>query len=156
MKVSELTEKSLFIHNKNEKLMAQWATYKSSLIKATTSSRLKIFHEFSCGDGDSVNFTVFDHFMVEIRLAGEFYSKTIQYGLRLDTGDEARFVELGRASFDDEGMLDGRVNNRDRDGVLEHYLERIQSLYDTLYHAMQDTRPLNEVLLARWGATASV
>lgn len=68
MKVSELAEKSLFIHDKNEKLMAQWATYKNSLIKATTPSRLKIFHAFSCGEGESVNFTVFDHFMVEIRL----------------------------------------------------------------------------------------
>lgn len=75
MKVSELTEKSLYIHDKNEKLMAQWALYKSSLIKAATSSKLKIFHEFSCGDGDSVNFTVFDHFMVEVKLADEFYSK---------------------------------------------------------------------------------
>lgn len=43
MKVSELTEKSLYIHDKNEKLMAQWALYKSSLIKAATSSKLKIF-----------------------------------------------------------------------------------------------------------------
>ncbi|MDA6076882.1 hypothetical protein O0544_11415 [Edwardsiella anguillarum] len=28
---------------------------------------------------------------------------------------------------------------------------KIQSLYDTLYHAMQDSRPLHEVLFARWG-----
>lgn len=43
------------------------------------------------------------------------------------------------------------MSNRDRDGVLEHYLGKIQSLYDTLYQAMRDNRSLQEALVARWG-----
>ncbi|TBM04706.1 formate hydrogenlyase regulator HycA [Hafnia paralvei] len=153
MKVSELTEKSLYIHDKNEKLMAQWALYKSSLIKAATSSKLKIFHEFSCGDGDSVNFTVFDHFMVEVKLADEFYSKKIQYGLRMnDQQGEDHFVEISHSTIDENGLIDGTVNNRSMDAVLEHYLDKIHDLYETLYQAMNTNQPVRELLVGKLGA----
>ena len=153
MKVSELTEKSLYIHDKNEKLMAQWALYKSSLIKAATSSKLKIFHEFSCGDGDSVNFTVFDHFMVEVKLAVEFYSKKIQYGLRMnDEQGEDHFVEISHSTIDENGQIDGKVNNRSMDAVLEHYLDKIHDLYETLYQAMNTNQPVRELLVGKLGA----
>ncbi|AJR02177.1 formate hydrogenlyase regulatory protein [Hafnia paralvei ATCC 29927] len=153
MKVSELTEKSLYIHDKNEKLMAQWALYKSSLIKAATSSKLKIFHEFSCGDGDSVNFTVFDHFMVEVKLADEFYSKKIQYGLRMnDEQGEDHFVEISHSTIDENGLIDGTVNNRSMDAVLEHYLDKIHDLYETLYQAMNTNQPVRELLVGKLGA----
>ena len=153
MKVSELTEKSLYIHDKNEKLMAQWALYKSSLIKAATSSKLKIFHEFSCGDGDSVNFTVFDHFMVEVKLADEFYSKKSQYGLRMnDEQGEDHFVEISHSTIDENGLIDGTVNNRSMDAVLEHYLDKIHDLYETLYQAMNTNQPVRELLVGKLGA----
>lgn len=153
MKVSELTEKSLYIHDKNEKLMAQWALYKSSLIKAATSSKLKIFHEFSCGDGDSVNFTVFDHFMVEVKLADEFYSKKIQYGLRMnDEQGEDHFVEISHSTIDENGQIDGKVSNRSMDAVLEHYLDKIHDLYETLYQAMNTNQPVRELLVGKLGA----
>ncbi|MHA6307557.1 formate hydrogenlyase regulator HycA [Hafnia paralvei] len=153
MKVSELTEKSLYIHDKNEKLMAQWALYKSSLIKAATSSKLKIFHEFSCGDGDSVNFTVFDHFMVEVKLADEFYSKKIQYGLRMnDEQGEDHFIEISHSTIDENGLIDGTVNNRSMDAVLEHYLDKIHDLYETLYQAMNTNQPVRELLVGKLGA----
>ena len=153
MKVSELTEKSLYIHDKNEKLMAQWALYKSSLIKAATSSKLKIFHEFSCGDGDSVNFTVFDHFMVEVKLADEFYSKKIQYGLRMnDEQGEDHIVEISHSTIDENGLIDGTVNNRSMDAVLEHYLDKIHDLYETLYQAMNTNQPVRELLVGKLGA----
>jgi formate hydrogenlyase regulatory protein HycA len=153
MKVGELTEKSLYIHDKNEKLMAQWALYKSSLIKAATSSKLKIFHEFSCGDGDSVNFTVFDHFMVEVKLADEFYSKKIQYGLRMnDEQGEDHFVEISHSTIDENGLIDGTVNNRSMDAVLEHYLDKIHDLYETLYQAMNTNQPVRELLVGKLGA----
>ena len=153
MKVSELTEKSLYIHDKNEKLMAQWALYKSSLIKAATSSKLKIFHEFSCGDGDSVNFTVFDHFMVEVKLADEFYSNKIQYGLRMnDEQGEDHFVEISHSTIDENGLIDGTVNNRSMDAVLEHYLDKIHDLYETLYQAMNTNQPVRELLVGKLGA----
>ena len=153
MKVSELTEKSLYIHDKNEKLMAQWALYKSSLIKAATSSKLKIFHEFSCGDGDSVNFTVFDHFMVEVKLADEFYSKKIQYGLRMnDEQGEDHFVDISHSTIDENGLIDGTVNNRSMDAVLEHYLDKIHDLYETLYQAMNTNQPVRELLVGKLGA----
>lgn len=153
MKVSELTEKSLYIHDKNEKLMAQWALYKSSLIKAATSSKLKIFHEFSCGDGDSVNFTVFDHFIVEVKLADEFYSKKIQYGLRMnDEQGEDHFVEISHSTIDENGLIDGTVNNRSMDAVLEHYLDKIHDLYETLYQAMNTNQPVRELLVGKLGA----
>lgn len=153
MKVSELTEKSLYIHDKNEKLMAQWALYKSSLIKAATSSKLKIFHEFSCGDGDSVNFTVFDHFMVEVKQADEFYSKKIQYGLRMnDEQGEDHFVEISHSTIDENGLIDGTVNNRSMDAVLEHYLDKIHDLYETLYQAMNTNQPVRELLVGKLGA----
>ena len=42
-----------------------------------------------------------------------------------------------------DGKVDERISNRDRDQVLEHYLEKIASVYDSLYTAVENNMPVN-------------
>ncbi|MFI3411336.1 transcriptional regulator, partial [Citrobacter braakii] len=35
-----------------------------------------------------------------------------------------------------DGKVDERISNRDREQVLEHYLEKIATVYDSLYTAV--------------------
>lgn len=92
-------------------------------------------------------------FMVEVKLADEFYSKKIQYGLRMnDEQGEDHFVEISHSTIDENGLIDGTVNNRSMDAVLEHYLDKIHDLYETLYQAMNTNQPVRELLVGKLGA----
>ncbi len=42
-----------------------------------------------------------------------------------------------------DGIVDGHVSNRDRQQVLEHYLEKIALVYNGLYTAVEHDLPVN-------------
>lgn len=42
-----------------------------------------------------------------------------------------------------DGTVDGRISNRSRDPVLEHYLAIIATVYDRLYDAMEQDQPVD-------------
>ena len=42
-----------------------------------------------------------------------------------------------------DGKVDERISNRDREQVLEHYLEKIATVYDSLYTAVENNMPVN-------------
>ena len=42
-----------------------------------------------------------------------------------------------------DGMVDGHVSNRDRQQVLEHYLEKIAPVYNNLYSAVEHDLPVD-------------
>ncbi|CDL20628.1 Formate hydrogenlyase regulatory protein HycA [Klebsiella pneumoniae] len=42
-----------------------------------------------------------------------------------------------------DGTVDGRISNRSRDQVLEHYLAIIATVYDRLYDAMEQDQPVD-------------
>ena len=54
---------------------------------------------------------------------------------------------IAKATIDDDGLIDNAVSNRDREKVLEHYLELIRPVYDSLYLAVQQNTPLSMALL---------
>ncbi len=55
-----------------------------------------------------------------------------------------------------DGMVDGHVSNRDRQQVLEHYLEKIAPVYNGLYAAVEHDFPVNlKQLVGRKGPSKS-
>ncbi len=55
-----------------------------------------------------------------------------------------------------DGMVDGHVSNRDRQQVLEHYLEKIAPVYNGLYAAVEHDRPVNLKQLIDGKSSANV
>lgn len=69
-----------------------------------------------------------------------------------DEQGEDHFVEISHSTIDENGLIDGTVNNRSKDAVLEHYLDKIHDLYETLYQAMNTNQPVRELLVGKLGA----
>ena len=53
-------------------------------------------------------------------------------------------------------MVDGHVSNRDRQQVLEHYLEKIAPVYNGLYAAVEHDQPINLKQLIDGKSSANV
>ena len=74
-------------------------------------------------------------------LADGFNSHTIEYYVETKDGEDKQRIAQAQLSID--GMIDGKVNIRDREQVLEHYLEKIAGVYDSLYTAIENNVPVN-------------
>ncbi len=73
--------------------------------------------------------------------ADGFNSHTIEYYVETKDGEDKQRIAQAQLSID--GMIDGKVNIRDREQVLEHYLEKIAGVYDSLYTAIENNVPVN-------------
>ena len=86
-------------------------------------------------------FVLFEHFRIYVTLADGFNSHTIEYYVETKDGEDKQRIAQAQLSID--GMIDGKVNIRDREQVLEHYLEKIAGVYDSLYTAIENNVPVN-------------
>lgn len=145
--ISELTEKADYIAKKNARLMSQWMTYQNSLVKAVTTSKKKLNHEFTYGHEHDIRFLLFNYFTVSIQLSDDFYSQDINYRINLSSPlEEPRFMTFAHALLDENGKIDGDIDNNDLDAVLNHYLNKIDIVYQSLFDSLQDNHPINEGL----------
>lgn len=141
--LSELTSKADYIACKNGHLKSQWRTYQNSLIQAITQLNSKINHEFSCGEQQDVRFTLFNHFSVSIHLSDDFYSQKILYSLNMaHDGEQPDFRPFTEASLSEEGWVDRTVDIKDKNAVLEHYLNKISGLYQCIFDALKNDQPV--------------
>ncbi len=85
--------------------------------------------------------------------AETFNSHTIEYYVETKEGDRHC---IARAQLMADGMVDGHVSNRDRQQVLEHYLEKIAPVYNGLYAAVEHDRPVNLKQLIDGKSSANV
>lgn len=145
MNIWELSEKAEYIADKHQRLLAQWQNYCNTLIQGITLSKVRLHHTVGCNPNDSLRFFLFGHFVIQVALAEGFNSHTIEYYVgKRDSEDK---VLIAKAVMDDEGRLDGGISNRNRELVLEHYLEKIRPVYDSLYTAVHDDAPVSLVQL---------
>ncbi|WP_336706682.1 MULTISPECIES: formate hydrogenlyase regulator HycA [unclassified Cedecea] len=147
MNIWELSEKAEYIADKHQRLLSQWHLYGNTLIHGITLSKAKLHHAVGCNPDESLRFFLFDHFVIQINLAEGFNSHTIEYSIELRDGSDN--VLIAKATIDDDGLIDNAVSNRDREKVLEHYLELIRPVYDSLYLAVQQNTPLSMALLQK-------
>ena len=76
-----------------------------------------------------------------VALAEGFNNHTIEYYVETRNSDDKRLI--AQATLASDGTVDGRISNRSREQVLEHYLAIIASVYDRLYDAMEHDQPVD-------------
>jgi len=141
MNIQELSEKADFIADKHQRLLSQWHQYVNTLTQGITLSKANLHHVISCAPDESLRFLLFNHFLIQIRLAKGFNNHTIEYAIDLRDGNDK--VLIATATIGDDGCIDCRVSNRNREQVLTHYLGLIRPVYDKLYLAVQQNTPLS-------------
>ena len=119
MTIWEISEKADYIAQRHRRLQDQWHIYCNSLVPGITLSKARLHHA----------------------LADGFNSHTIEYYVETKDGEDKQRIAQAQLSID--GMIDGKVNIRDREQVLEHYLEKIAGVYDSLYTAIENNVPVN-------------
>ena len=145
--ISEVTSQADYIANKSNRLMAQWQTYHSTLVKAITTTKKKINHQFTYGQDNDLRFVLFNHFTISIQLSEGFYSQDICYRINLATAHETEdFVPFAHATLDENGNIDEVINNRDMQAVFEHYLEKIAVIYQCLFDSLHDGHAIHDAL----------
>ena len=149
MTIWELSEKADYIADRHRQHQEQWHTYCNSLVQGITLSKARLHHAMSCAPDKELCFVLFGHFQVYVALAEGFNSHTIEYYVETKNGDDRRLI--AQATLGSDGPIDGRISNRDREQVLEHYLATIASVYDRLYEAIEQDQPvdLSHLTLAR-------
>ena len=141
MTIWELSEKADYIADRHRQHQEQWHTYCNSLVQGITLSKARLHHAMSCAPDKELCFVLFGHFQVYVALAEGFNSHTIEYYVESTNGDDKRLI--AQATLDAEGVIDGRISNRSREAVLEHYLAIIATVYDRLYEAMERDQPVD-------------
>ena len=131
MTIWEISEKADYIAQRHRRLQDQWHIYCNSLVQGITLSKARLHHAI----------VLFEHFRIYVTLADGFNSHTIEYYVETKDGEDKQRIAQAQLSID--GMIDGKVNIRDREQVLEHYLEKIAGVYDSLYTAIENNVPVN-------------
>lgn len=106
-----------------------------------TLSKARLHHAMSCAPDKELCFVLFGHFQVFVALAEGFNSHTIEYYVENKNGGDKYLIAQATLAMD--GTVDGRISNRSRDQVLEHYLAIIATVYDRLYDAMEQDQPVD-------------
>lgn len=106
-----------------------------------TLSKARLHHAMSCAPDKDLCFVLFEHFTIYVTLADGFNSHTIEYYVETKDGDDKQLIAQAQLTID--GQVDERFSNRDREQVLEHYLEKIATVYDSLYTAVENNMPVN-------------
>ena len=140
MTIWEISEKADYIAQRHQQLQDQWHHYCNSLVQGITLSKARLHHAMSCAAQGDMRFVLFGHFTVFVTLADSLNSHTIEYFVENKEGEKHC---IAQAQLMADGMVDGYVSNRDRQQVLEHYLEKIASVYDSLYTAVETNSPVN-------------
>ena len=141
MTIWEISEKADYIAQRHRRLQDQWHIYCNSLVQGITLSKARLHHAMSCAPDKELCFVLFEHFRIYVTLADGFNSHTIEYYVETKDGEDKQRIAQAQLSLD--GMIDGKVNIRDREQVLEHYLEKIAGVYDSLYTAIENNVPVN-------------
>ncbi|WP_312629509.1 transcriptional regulator [Scandinavium sp.] len=142
MNITELGTKSDFIASKRQQLQMQWKHYLNTLIQGITLSKTPLHLTMEHSAENALRFTLFEYYALEIRLARGFHTQTVQYTFEQENGE---VVMLGEAMLTGEGLINDRIHVRDRQNVLEHYLELIAPVYDMLYRATQPDAPVERL-----------
>lgn len=154
MTIWEISEKADYIAERHRRHQEQWRIYCNSLVQGITLSKARLHHAMSCVPEKDLCFVLFEHFRVYVTLADGFNSHTIEY--HVETKDRQEKKLIAQAQLASDGTVDGRISNRDREQVLGHYLEKIESVYDSLYEALEHDRPIHFSQLATGQHQASL
>lgn len=140
MTIWEISEKADYIADRHHRQQEQWRIYCNSLVQGITLSKARLHHAMNCAPDKDLSFVLFEHFVVSVSLTDGFNSRTIEYAVETRDGRDKKCI--AQAELNADGTVDDGVNCRDREKVLEHYLEKIAPVYDALYAALESDRPV--------------
>ncbi|WLI76165.1 formate hydrogenlyase regulator HycA [Kosakonia sp. H02] len=146
MTIWEISEKADYIAGRHHRLQDAWRNYCNALVQGITLSRARLHHAIGCAPEQQLSFVLFEHFTVYITLSGGFNGHTIEYAIANKDSDDKHVI--GEAWLTSDGKVDGVFSAQDREKVLEHYLDKIATVYTTLYVAMEADTPVNLATLA--------
>jgi formate hydrogenlyase regulatory protein HycA len=141
MTIWEISEKADYIANRHRRQKDQWHTYCNSLVQGITLSKAHLHHAMSCTSDKDLCFVLFEHFHIAVTLAEGFNSHTIEYYVENSDGSDKQLI--AQAVLSPDGQVDGVISNRNREQVLEHYLEKISPVYNGLYAAIELGQTVN-------------
>ena len=141
MTIWEISEKADYIADRHRRQQKLWHSYCNSLVQGITLSKARLHHTVSGAPSEGVSFVLFDHFIIHVTLDTGFNSHTIHYRLETPSGEEPRAI--GQAHLGSDGTVDDGVNCHDREQVLAHYLDKIEPVYQRLYDAIENDRPVD-------------
>ncbi|UXY11930.1 formate hydrogenlyase regulator HycA [Kosakonia sp. ML.JS2a] len=147
MTIWEISEKADFIAGRHHRLQEEWRHYCNTLVQGITLSKARLHHAIGCAPEQQLCFVLFEHFTLSVTLVGGFNGHTIEYAIAGKDGGEPRVIAQAQLSSD--GLIDGVINNRDREKVLNHYLDAIADVYNNLYAAMETDSPVTLTAIAR-------
>ncbi|EFG1983994.1 formate hydrogenlyase regulator HycA [Escherichia marmotae] len=153
MTIWEISEKADYIAQRHRRLQDQWHIYCNSLVQGITLSKARLHHAMSCAPDKELCFVLFEHFRIYVTLGDGFNSHTIEYYVETKDGEDKQ--QIAQAQLGIDGMIDGKVNIRNREQVLEHYLEKIAGVYDNLYTAIENNTPVNLSQLVKGQSSAA-
>ncbi|RAU49851.1 formate hydrogenlyase regulator HycA [Pseudocitrobacter sp. RIT415] len=154
MTIWEISEKADFIADRHHRQQEQWRIYCNSLVQGITLSKARLHHAVNCAPDKDLSFVLFEHFVLSVSLVGGFNSHTIEYTVETRDGQDKKCI--ARAELNTDGTVDNGIKCRDREQVLEHYLEKIAPVYDALYAALESDSPVTFNPLAQSANTAKV
>ncbi|STM80809.1 formate hydrogenlyase regulatory protein [Escherichia coli] len=141
MTIWEISEKADYIAQRHRRLQDQWHIYCNSLVQGITLSKARLHHAMSCAPDKELCFVLLNIFAFTSpwRMALTATPSSITSKQKMAKTNSG----LRQAQLSIDGMIDGKVNIRDREQVLEHYLEKIAGVYDSLYTAIENNVPVN-------------
>lgn len=153
MTIWEISEKADYIAERHHRLQEEWRIYCNSLVQGITLSKARLHHAMSCAPDRDLCFVLFEHFTLYVTLADGFNSHTIEYYVETKNSEDKQLIAQAQLALD--GTVDGSVSNRSREQVLNHYLDKIATVYLNLYAAMENDRPVDLHTLANRQAQAA-
>lgn len=141
MTIWEISEKADYIADRHRRQQEQWRVYCNSLVQGITLSKARLHHAMSCAPEKDLCFVLFEHFHICVTLAEGFNSHTIEYWVESRDGEDKQLI--AQAQLGSDGTVDDGVNCHSREQVLAHYLDKIASVYNSLYDALENDRPVN-------------
>jgi len=136
----ELRKKAEIIAQHHQRLQSEWRRYCRTLDQAVSLSQSDYYLMAELVADDALHFRLYDHFIIRIAMMDDFNSHVIEYSLYERGGNES--IVLATATLSEEGCLDGWVSNKDREAVLDHYLSKLEPLYDYLYSSIHNNKPV--------------
>ncbi|MGQ7789565.1 formate hydrogenlyase regulator HycA [Shigella flexneri] len=132
-------QKADYIAQRHRRLQDQWHIYCNSLVQGITLSKARLYHAMSCAPDKELVSSFLNIFGLTSpwRMA---LTATPSYYVETKDGEDKQRIAQAQLSID--GMIDGKVNIRDREQVLEHY-RKIAGVYDSLYTAIENNVPVN-------------
>lgn len=126
---NSLIKSAADIHENKVKMDKYWNSYVQILLKKITLSERTYHHQIVSCHSNKLVISVFNYLQLEVIRLSAFGPVNIEYRTLIQDTHPV----IAQTSFIDScGLLDGSIPHNDQEQVFQHYLNKLQPLYDYL------------------------